>query len=179
MIEWAKANPNKLIYGHTGSLESGGRCLETDLKSDRDYGQNGSLRRWWTGNRCDPRGAHRRNWIALGRNRPPYHSGKFGALAVLDSKREASLPNVPTAKEEGFAVVNLMWRGILAPKGTPRPIIEKLADAFKKMTENKSVLTMIKQFGDDIQYLGPDDFSKVWQEEYEAFGELGKIFKKK
>ena len=72
-----------------------------------------------------------------------------------------------------------VWRGILAPKGTPQPIIEKLADAFKKMTENKSVLSMIKQFGDDIQYLGPDEFSKGWREEHESFGELGKIFKKK
>jgi len=37
---------------------------------------------------------------------------------------------------------------------------------------------MIKQFGDDIQYLGPDEFAKVWREEYEAHKELGKIFKK-
>jgi hypothetical protein len=37
---------------------------------------------------------------------------------------------------------------------------------------------MIKQFGDDIQYLGPDEFAKVWREEYETHRELGRFFKK-
>jgi hypothetical protein len=46
------------------------------------------------------------------------------------------------------------------------------------MTEDKTVLAMIKQFGDEIHYLGPDEFTKVWREEYEAHKELGKQFKK-
>ena len=37
---------------------------------------------------------------------------------------------------------------------------------------------MIKQFGDDIQYLGPDEFGKLWREEYEMHKELGKSLKK-
>jgi len=109
---------------------------------------------------------------------PHIKSGKLRALAVLDNKREEELPEVPTAKEEGMNVVNLMWRGVLAPKGIPRPVIDKLALAFKKMTEDKSVMGMIKRFGDDIYYLGPDEFTKVWREEFEAHKELGKIFKK-
>ncbi len=46
------------------------------------------------------------------------------------------------------------------------------------MTEDKSVIGMIKKFGDDIQYLGPDEFTKIWREEFESHKELGKIFKK-
>jgi len=61
---------------------------------------------------------------------------------------------------------------------TPRPIIEKLVAAFKKMTEDKTVLAMIKNFSDEIHYLGPDEFTKVWREEFEAHKELGKQFKK-
>ena len=62
-----------------------------------------------------------------------------------------------------------MWRGALAPKGTPRPIIDKLAAAFKKMCEDKSVTLMIKSFGDEVplQYLGPDEFAEAWKKEYE------------
>jgi tripartite-type tricarboxylate transporter receptor subunit TctC len=71
-----------------------------------------------------------------------------------------------------------MWRAVLAPKGTPRPIIDSLALAFKKMTEDKSVIPMIKQMGDDIYYLGPDEFTKVWREEFESYKELGRTFKK-
>jgi tripartite-type tricarboxylate transporter receptor subunit TctC len=109
---------------------------------------------------------------------PHIKSGKVRALAILDNKRNPDLPNVPTGIEEGVNVISVMWRGILVPKGTPRPIIEKLAVAFKKMTEDKSVVGMIKKFGDDIHYLGPDEFTKVWREEYEAHKELGKQFKK-
>ena len=47
------------------------------------------------------------------------------------------------------------------------------------MTEDKTVVTMIKQFGDEIQYLGPDEFGKLWREEYESYKELGKMFKGK
>jgi tripartite-type tricarboxylate transporter receptor subunit TctC len=71
-----------------------------------------------------------------------------------------------------------MWRGVLAPKGTPRAIVDKLAAAFKKMTEDKSVVPMIKKLGDEINFLGPDEFAKAWREEYENQRELGKIFKK-
>jgi tripartite-type tricarboxylate transporter receptor subunit TctC len=71
-----------------------------------------------------------------------------------------------------------MWRGVLAPQGTPRGMIDKLAEAFKKMTWNKSVAPMIKQLGDEIHFMGPDEFARTWREEYETQRELGKIFKK-
>ena len=71
-----------------------------------------------------------------------------------------------------------MWRGVLAPKATPRPVIDKLAQAFKKMTEDKTVITMINQMGDELFYLGPDEFGKLWREEYETHKELGKALKK-
>jgi tripartite-type tricarboxylate transporter receptor subunit TctC len=57
-------------------------------------------------------------------------------------------------------------------------VIDRLALAFKKMTEDKTVVTMIKQFGDEIYYLGPDEFGKLWREEYEMQKELGKSLKK-
>jgi tripartite-type tricarboxylate transporter receptor subunit TctC len=109
---------------------------------------------------------------------PHIKTGKLRALAVLDDRRDPALPDVPTAKEEGVNVVFLMWRGVLAPKGTPRPIVEKLAAGFKKMTEDKSVLSMVQRFGDEINYLGADEFSKVWKEEYQTYKKLGESLKK-
>jgi len=82
------------------------------------------------------------------------------------------------ARDEGVDFTFPNWKAVLAPKGTPRPIIDKLAIAFKKMAEDPSAVKMIKSFGDDIQYLGPDEFTKIWREEYETYKELGKIFKK-
>ena len=105
-------------------------------------------------------------------------AGKLRLLAVLDDKRDPDFPDAPTAKEEGVDVVFLMWRGVLAPKGTPRPVIEKLAAAFKKMTEDRTVIDMLKKFGDPPSYLGPDEFGKLWRAEYESYKEIGKIYKK-
>ena len=104
-------------------------------------------------------------------------TGKLRALLATDERRHPELPDVPSIKEEGIDHV-AHWKGVLAPKGTARPIIDKLATAFKKMTENQAVIKMIKSFGDDIQYLGPDEFTKIWREEHEAQKELAKIFKK-
>jgi tripartite-type tricarboxylate transporter receptor subunit TctC len=108
---------------------------------------------------------------------PHIKAGKIRVLAVFGEKRESAIPDVPTAKEEGVNASFLMWRGVHAPKGTPRPIVDKLGVAFKKMTEDKTVVAMINQFGDEIQYLGPDEFTKVWREEYEGFKALAKTMK--
>lgn len=178
MLEWAKANPGKLIFGSTGpwgqaDLSWKRIMKETDIASKIvPYDGGGPALVAILGGHIDVTAGLTAALL------PHINAGKLHALAVLDEKRETDLPNVPTAKEEGIDVVNLMWRGVLAPKATPRPIIDKLALVFKKMTEDKSVVSMIKRFGDDIHYLGPDEFTKFWRAEYEAHKELGRIFKK-
>jgi len=178
MVEWAKANPDKLIFANTGPWGQADLSWKLIMRQagiktrNVPYDGGGPSILAVLGGHADLTGGLSAALL------PHIKSGKLRALAVLDNKREEELPEVPTAKEEGMNVVNLMWRGVLAPKGIPRPVIDKLALAFKKMTEDKSVMGMIKRFGDDIYYLGPDEFTKVWREEFEAHKELGKIFKK-
>jgi tripartite-type tricarboxylate transporter receptor subunit TctC len=57
---------------------------------------------------------------------PQYKAGVLKALAVSSEKRYPSIPEVPTFKEQGFDVVTTEWYGLLAPAGTPQPIIDKL-----------------------------------------------------
>ena len=178
MVEWAKANPGKVVFGNGGpwgpsDLPWKMIMKETGIKTKVvPYDGGGPALIALLGGHIDISGQFA---IAI---LPHIKAGKVRALAVLDNKRDPDFPNVPTAKEEGVNVVYLMWRGVLVPKGTPQPIIEKLAAAFKKMTEDKTVLAMIKQFGEGIHYLGPDEFTKEWREEYEAHKELGRQFKK-
>ncbi len=178
MVEWAKANPDKLIFANTGPWGQADLSWKLIMRQagiktrNVPYDGGGPSILAVLGGHADLTGGLSAALL------PHIKSGKLRALAVLDNKREEELPEVPTAKEEGMNVVNLMWRGVLAPKGIPRPVIDKLALAFKKMTEDKSVMGMIKRFGDDIYYLGPDEFTKVWREEFETHKELGKIFKK-
>ena len=109
---------------------------------------------------------------------PHIKAGKLRALAVSDLKRDPDFPDVPTLREGGVDVMSIVWKGVLAPKTTPRPVIDKLALAFKKILEDPSSKAMIKKLGDDFHYLGPDELTKSWREEYEAHKELGKFFKK-
>jgi tripartite-type tricarboxylate transporter receptor subunit TctC len=58
---------------------------------------------------------------------PHIKAGKLRALAVIDSKRAAALPDVPTAAEAGLKDFEVTtWYGVLAPAGTPRPIVTRL-----------------------------------------------------
>ena len=178
LLEYAKANPDKLSYGNTGPW--GAAYLpwkliryKTGIKTiDVPHPSGGDHLIALLGGQVQVIG------VMSAQSLPHIKAGKLRALATFDDKRDPLLPDVPTVKEQGVDVVSRLWRGVLAPKGTPRPIIDKLAGAFKKMCEDKSVIAMIKQFGDDIHYLGPDEFAKMWREEYEAHKELGRILKK-
>ena len=178
VVEWAKANPGKLVFGHTGVWGA------ADLFWKQLRQQTGIVTRDVSHDGGGPMmtallGGH----IEIGITAPPVampqiQAGKLRALTYNLNKRFRQLPNVPTAKEEGFNVVDYFWRTVLAPKGTPRPIINKLADVFKKVTEDKAFIDAIAKFGEEPDYIGSEEFTKVWLEEYEARKELAKIFKK-
>jgi tripartite-type tricarboxylate transporter receptor subunit TctC len=177
MIIWAKANPGKLLYGHTGPWGAADMPWKQIMRKAGitskvvPHDGGGPALTAILGGHIDLTGGF------AAQSLPHVKAGKLRVLAVLDNQRDPDLPDVPTAKEDGIDVIYLMWRGILAPKGTPRPIIDKLAAAFKKMTEDKSVIDMLKRFGDTPNYLGPDEFGKIWREEYETQKELAKIYK--
>ena len=60
--------------------------------------------------------------------KPLIEAGKLRALAVSGPKRVAALPDVPTVAEAGVPGYSaLQWYGLLAPAGTPQPIVDKLA----------------------------------------------------
>ncbi len=178
MIAWAKANPGQLKYGHTGPWGAADMPWKQIMKTTGitskvvPHDGGGPALIAILGGHIDVTGGF------AAQSLPQVKAGKLRMLAVLDYQRDADIPDIPTAKEEGIDVVYLMWRGILAPKGTPRPVIERLAGAFKKMTEDKTVVNMLKSFGDAPNYLGPDDFGKLWREEYEMHKELARIYKK-
>jgi tripartite-type tricarboxylate transporter receptor subunit TctC len=178
MIAWAKANPGQLIYGHTGPWGAADMPWKQIMKTAGitskvvPHDGGGPALIAILGGHIDATGGF------AAQSLPQVKAGKLRMLAVLDYQRDPDFQDVPTAREEGVDVVYLMWRGILAPKGTPRPVIDRLAGAFKKMTEDKTVVNMLKSFGDAPNYLGPDEFGKLWREEYEMHKELARIYKK-
>jgi tripartite-type tricarboxylate transporter receptor subunit TctC len=90
---------------------------------------------------------------------PHIQSGKFRILGTGGSKRSAILPDVPTIAEAGvpgYDVTN--WWGILAPAGTPVPIIEKLNREINAVLTSDEVKKLFLKEGAEVDYMGPAEF---------------------
>jgi tripartite-type tricarboxylate transporter receptor subunit TctC len=87
--------------------------------------------------------------------------GKLRALAVTSRERNPALPDTPTMIEAGlknFEVVG--FYGVLAPAGTPRPVVEKLSAAFKAALDTPDIRNRMVSQGADPAFLGSDDFGR-------------------
>jgi tripartite-type tricarboxylate transporter receptor subunit TctC len=78
------------------------------------------------------------------------NGGQVKALAVSANERLASLPAVPTAKEAGLDYQMSIWAGIFAPKGTPKPVVDKLAGALAKALDDPAVQKRLADLGGSI-----------------------------
>jgi len=76
--------------------------------------------------------------------------GQVKALAVSADQRLPTLPNVPTAKEAGVDYRMSIWAGIFAPKGTPKPIVDRLAGALSKALDDPAVAQKLANLGGSI-----------------------------
>jgi tripartite-type tricarboxylate transporter receptor subunit TctC len=87
--------------------------------------------------------------------------GKVKALAVTSAKRNPALPNTPTVIETGVASLDVVgFYGILAPKGVPPEVVNKLSQAFKETLESPEVQKKMIDQGADPAYLNADQFTK-------------------
>jgi tripartite-type tricarboxylate transporter receptor subunit TctC len=64
---------------------------------------------------------------------PQYQAGLMRALGVTSEQRYPAIPNVPTFKEQGIDLVASEWYALLAPAGTPRPIVDKLNKELRRI----------------------------------------------
>ena len=88
-------------------------------------------------------------------------AGKARSLAVMDAKRAGLYPNVPTLKEAtGSDWTMAAWRGIVAPKGLPKPVQDRLAAAVQKVAASKDYTDFMSSRGFGVIYGNPDDFAK-------------------
>ncbi|MEA2247987.1 MAG: putative tricarboxylic transport rane protein [Solirubrobacteraceae bacterium] len=99
-------------------------------------------------------------------------SGKLRALAVLADERNVQLPDVPTAKEAGLDTVITAWGGFGAPKGTPQPVVDKLATAFKAAISKPSFQQAMKNQGVQALYRDPEAFTTYANEQSQQFSQI-------
>jgi len=103
---------------------------------------------------------------------PLIQEGRMRAFAVTDATRWPSLPDIPTMAEAGvpdFVVTS--WAAMVAPAGTPRPILDKLNAALRQVTENEAVQKRAQQAGTRLLWSTPEQAAErgrrerpMWQD---------------
>ena len=160
-IDYAKANPGKLSFGSAGEA-SAGHVFGLTLAHDTGIKvlhvpYKGSVAA------VNDLVAGEIDFIIDGAATPMVKSDRIQPLSVFYKKRHPDLPNVPTLSETGYNI-NLTrgagW-GLMAPKGTPKPIMDKLANALQKALETKELQDAMVRANTIAAWTPPEDFKKA------------------
>ncbi len=101
---------------------------------------------------------------------PFIKDGRLIAIVVAAPQRLTQLPNVPTFKEVGLEPVNRMaYYGVLAPKGTPAAVVDKVAAAVKKTLEDPTVRKRIEDTGSLVIGNTPAQFAEQMKAELAVY----------
>jgi tripartite-type tricarboxylate transporter receptor subunit TctC len=101
--------------------------------------------------------------------------GKVRALAVTTSKRSPAAPNVPTLVEAGVADYHTeSWNALMAPKGTPQPVIDRMAELAAAMAKEPAVQKQMASFGSVAVANTPAEFGKMLRDETKLWADLVK-----
>jgi len=102
--------------------------------------------------------------------------GKLKGLAITSTKRSALLPNLPTVSEAGVPGYEAdLWLGLVAPAGTPAPIINRLHDETVKVLRSPEVLESFRQQGVEPAATTPAQFAAFLKNEVERWGKVVKF----
>lgn len=103
---------------------------------------------------------------------PHVKAGKLRGLAVASSARVASMPDVPTAKEQGIPYEFAGWFGMFAPRATPPAVVAKLNDALNFALNHPDVKKRFADRGEIVTPGTPDEFAKYFGSQIEVWRKL-------
>lgn len=99
-------------------------------------------------------------------------SGELKGFAIAADERSKFLPDMPTLKEQGVDMTFALERGIVAPKGTPKEIIDHWAGIFKAAAEDADLLAQMDAKGTGVSFQGPDDYRKWADQVYSDYEQV-------
>ena len=104
---------------------------------------------------------------------PLIKAGKLKAIAESGQVRMAGLPQVPTFAESGLAGIDVnFWQGVLAPAGTPRPIVDKLSAEITKILSSADIREKMVGQGTDPFISTPEQFSTLLRADFAKYGRI-------
>jgi len=100
-------------------------------------------------------------------------SGQLRAIAVAESRRIVSAPDIPTVAESGVPGFEATsWFGIGARAGTPREILQRMSDAAARGSSRPEVLGRLSEIGIEPRPMGPDPFAQFVRSETTKWGDI-------
>jgi tripartite-type tricarboxylate transporter receptor subunit TctC len=103
-------------------------------------------------------------------------AGKVKALATTGKTRSATLPNVPTMAEAGVPGYEAtLWLGLMAPKGTPAAVVNKLNAELAKITSNPELRRAWTAQGTTAMTMSVDEFTKYMNDDIGKWAQIVKI----
>lgn len=176
LINYAKANPGKIKFGHAGlgtaihipgemfAKEANINIVQVPFKGDSE--SLASL----LGNHVD---------FIMGNPSSLKEHVKSGTIKILGVAEEKRLTlsgfeNVPTFKEQGINVAFDFWVGVVAPKGIPAAEKAKLAAGLKEMINAPEFNKNMEELGMVVEYLGPNEFKDRWIADNEKLSKVVK-----
>lgn len=92
---------------------------------------------------------------------PHVKSGKVRAIAVTSARRSPAVPDVPTVAESGVPGYEaIAWQGLVAPAGTPRPIIARINAEFVKVLRQPDIAAKLNEQGYETVGSSPEFFTE-------------------
>jgi tripartite-type tricarboxylate transporter receptor subunit TctC len=107
-----------------------------------------------------------------GTSLPKIKAKQLRVLASFSDSRLKNYEDVPTLKELGYNVFHSSWVGMVAPKGTPAPIVERLRTLMKQASGDPAFVDVIEKAGDEVDYADAETTRKAWGREYERLQKL-------
>jgi len=102
-------------------------------------------------------------------------AGRAKAVATTGAKRAALMPDVPTIAESGYAGYEaLNWYGFLAPRGTPKEIVDRLNREIVKALAHPQVVAALHKTGTEPKSSTPEEFAAYIKREYDTWGKVVK-----
>jgi tripartite-type tricarboxylate transporter receptor subunit TctC len=161
----AKQNPAKFRVGSPGEGTSSHLNLEALMHAAGIKVTHIPYRGW---GESSPAllGGHIEAVVAQpGEAKPMVEARKMRALVVFQQSRHPGFPDAPTAKEVGWDVANGVWFMLIAPKGTPGPVVKYIHDAVKPAIEDPAFAQAMDLRGINVDYRPADKLrADLWRE---------------
>jgi tripartite-type tricarboxylate transporter receptor subunit TctC len=102
-------------------------------------------------------------------------SGSVRILATLSPRRDPMMPDAPTAQEQGVDASLEAWRGIAAPRGTPKPVISAIEAAIRKTAESPDFAKASEKLGVRPAFMPAEEFGELVASEDASLARLMQI----